>query len=317
MADTTNTRVVDPLAQAKAKIDADVAKANAAYQAGNLTEYNSALAELVKHEEEYREGKTKCVYDDLLTQELPINAAIMKYSFPIVKHREIKDNETHTVIGIETVERDRQIDLLRFCKYGKLNEDWQYTVQKFNQLLCLRAAKELGFSAAQVKGVVNTFFMQQKASEENIGGTPASNNQVCKLLQKVIDGIVFNDDGNGNNTFKCNNHDVAYLLMCYTKLGKGRLGIAIAKHDFLRRLIMNVCYRILTKGEYTLEYKVIKTKDGKEKSVAPTPEETAAGQATADTPSDDAVTDQAENAVAEQPVVAPVRKSGKKARKAA
>ena len=133
-----------------------------------------------------------------------------------------------------------------------------------------------------------------------MGETPDSNTQICKMLQKVIDSIICAADSNAEKPYKCNNHDVSYLLMCYTKKGKNALGVAVAKHDALRRLVMDVCYRIIANGRYDLEYKTIKTpvsakspeqpaaKPAEKKAVKPDakPKTKAADKKTADKKSD-------------------------------
>ena len=249
----------ETLAKFKAAIDEKITLANKAVSDGNLKAYYDTVAELEKVEKDYADVYASIVYDELLKSDKPIIAAISRYSYPILRHTEIKDKDTHQITELALKEKVKQIDLLKFCKYGKLDSLWQYDVQKFNQLLCLRAAKELKFSAAEIKKITKTFYLEEQARKIEMGETPDSNTQICKMLQKVIDSIVCAADSNAEKPYKCNNHDVSYLLMCYTKKGKNALGVAVAKHDVLRRLVMDVCYRIITNGRYDLEYKTIKT----------------------------------------------------------
>lgn len=242
--------------KSKKDIETLIAKANALIKANKLQDYYELMPKLDEAEKKYAELKATAVYTDLAKLPMPIIEAIKAYSYEIVRHKETTNKETHKVESLELVEKTRQIDLLKFCKHAKLDTDWQYPVQKFNQLLCLRSAKELKYSASEIKQVVDKYFLDEQARKIEMGETPDSNTQICKQCQRVIDGIIFNDDGKGNNTYKCNNHDIAYLIMCYTKKGKERLGVKTAQNDFLRRLIMDICYRILTNGRYTVEFKI-------------------------------------------------------------
>lgn len=244
----------------------------------NIDGYNKALASsdlktmneldvaLKQLEVDYQTEMAKVVYDACLATDNPLKTAVATYSYNVLSH---KDNKEEGIV-VERVLKDdrvRQIDLLKFCKYSQdkkakiqLPTDWQYTVMKFNQLLCMRAAKELKFTAAQVKKIATTFYMEEIARKVNLGETPDSNTQICKQLQACVDAILFEDDGKGKNVYKVNNHDVAYLLMLYTKKGKSALAVQVAKHDFMRRLIGDVLNRIVTDGKYSLEYKEIKIK---------------------------------------------------------
>ena len=242
-----------------------VEKGNKAISAGRLKAFNDVQNELVEVEKEYAKLAATIVYDELLKQDNPIEAAIRKYCYGIIKHREVKSDDK-SVIGLELVERERQIDLLAFCEYShrfktgvQLNSEWQYNASKLNQLMCLRAAKTLKCSDAEIKHISDTDFLKEQARRIEMGETPISDTQIAKALQSVIDQIIFADDGKGGNQYKCNSHDVAYMLGCYTKKGKKALSLAVAKDGFFRLVIMEICLRILENGRYTVYgYKTIK-----------------------------------------------------------
>ncbi|MBR2340882.1 MAG: hypothetical protein IKA72_00535 [Clostridia bacterium] len=226
-------------------------------KAGEIEKAIAAEVALKGFEKQYIELYQKQVFKTLCEKENPIVEAITMHSFKVPSHS-VKTNDDGVMTHIETSEKDRQIDLLKFCKYADLDTDWQYTASRFNQLLCLRAATELGYSKKDIEKLATTYFLEQKAREVEMGGTPTSNSQLVKLLQTVIDGIVYQEkvvDGKPieENAYKCNNHDVAYLLALYTKKGKGALSVQVAKNDFLRRIIATVLHRIITNGKYSVE----------------------------------------------------------------
>ena len=69
--------------------------------------------------------------------------------------------------------------------------------------------------------------------------------------------VEIEDNGKGKNVFRVNNHDVAYLLMCYTKRGKKTLTVAVAKNAYIHRLVLDVMHRIVTNKSYDLEYRMV------------------------------------------------------------
>lgn len=227
---------------------------------------NDLDIKLKEIETDYANEIAKVVYQECLATDNPIKTAITEYSYNVLSHKDIKENGI--LVRRELVDdKVRQIDLLKLCKYSidskhekQLDTSWDYSVMAFNQLMCLRSAKELKFTASEIKTIAKTYYMHELAKQINLGGTPDSNTQICKQLQMVIDKILFEDDGKGKNTYKVNNHDIAYILMLYTKKGKNALAVQVAKHDFMRRLISDVLYRIVTNSKYSLEYKQIKVK---------------------------------------------------------
>lgn len=241
------------------KVDIEKAIENIAafVKAGNT---ESAIAEekkLKDLEKSYIDLRMTKVFEELCTKDKPIIEALKMHSFKVPSHK-VKSNDKGIIESIETFEKDRQLDLLKFCAHAKLSTSWQYDASKFNKLLCLRAAVELGYDKDDIKKLSEKYSLQSKAKEIEMGKTPTSNTQICKLLQKVIDQIVFVPkivDGEPieENVYRCNNHDVQYLLALYTKKGKEKLSVAVSKDDFLRRIIATVLHRVVTNGRYSVE----------------------------------------------------------------
>ena len=156
-------------------------------------------------------------------------------------------------------ERRAQIDLVKLCKALGIAHLWEYKVEKFGNLLCMRAAKELGWSDAQIKQIERLYYCNALSRKEDMGTVPTSNNQIVKLLQQVIDAVLPLDAETGKSKYRCNSHDVAYLLMAYTKRnGKKKLTIEVAKNSFVHRLVMDVMHRIVTGATYDLKYQMRK-----------------------------------------------------------
>lgn len=247
------------LAQIRAELEAAVDAYNAAVKANDMKAAAHSEQMLKESEDEYLSEMQWQVFCALKQTDKPIVEAVRKYSFTILKHRTVKVDGV--VTGVELVERERQIDLVKFCKHCEFDVTWQYKVEKFGQLLTMRAAKELNMTPAEVKAIASTYYMSELSRKEKLGETPMSNTQIVRVLQSVIDAFLFEAGENGANIYKVNNHDVAYLLMCYTKRGRGLLTVQVAKTGFVHSLILDVCHRIVTGKVYGVEYKMAKEKD--------------------------------------------------------
>lgn len=235
-----------------------------AYNDANMEENLSSMREingkLDETEKEYAKLSMLTIFDELSKTEQPMYEAIKRYSYGVIKHRDNVDKETN-IATREVVYKDKQIDLVKFedyCKEKKINiapsNDWRYAIQKFNQLLCLRAAKELGVKSNPIK---ESFYMNKIAKSIEMGETPTSNTAMLKQLQFIIDKMLYTEGEHGN-IYKASSKDVAYLNMLYTKKGKTILSIATAKHGFLNALVMDVLHKAVCKKDYSIECKLEK-----------------------------------------------------------
>lgn len=209
-------------------------------------------------EKEYAEQKAACIYADLGKSKTPILDAIKLFKFTVPSHRVIKTDDG-VISEIEVGEKERYVDLYKMCSRNKLSLEWSHYVSRLNQLLCLRAAKELKYTDSERKQLAKTYYLSDVVKKIELGETPDSNNQICKLLQIVIDKLLYLDDGSGKNVYKCNNHDVAFLLALYTKKGKSALSVCVSKDKELRSIIASVLRRIVSGEKYSLEgFKTVK-----------------------------------------------------------
>lgn len=225
---------------------------------GDFAVMNRIESEIRDAEVAYGEEQMRETFSWCKKQEEPILAAVKRYDYPVLAHRLIR--EEGIVTGMELVEdRTKQIDLVKLCKVLGMSHLWEYKVERFGNLLCMRAAKELGWSDAQIKQIERLYYCNDLSKQEDMGTIPTSNNQIVKLLQQVIDAVLPMDEVTGKSKYRCNSHDVAYLLMAYTKRnGKKKLTIEVAKNSFVHRLVMDVMHRIVTGSVYDLKYQMKK-----------------------------------------------------------
>lgn len=245
--------------QTKSKYDEAIAKANAALKAQlfNIDDYNAAMSDLDKAEKEYAKLAACALYDECAKAEEPIIAVIKAYTYTTLAHVEVRDeDDKRRILAIEPAEKQKQIDLLQFCKRAELPDEWRYAVAKFNKLLCLRAAKAIG---ADTKKIANSYYLRELAEKIALGATPTSNTQTCKSLQGVLDAFLPHGE-DGKQPYKANNYDVGYLDMLYAKKSsKDLLTVSVSKDAFLRRLLVDIAYRLITGGKYGVDgYKVKK-----------------------------------------------------------
>lgn len=237
---------------------------NKALRAGDFSKMSSAEETIKKEEKYYAEVKTEEVFEKIKGTENPIKSGIEKYSFLILSHKNVR--EDGKVVALELSEKSKQIDLAKLAKHCGLKYDFKYMIEKFNQLLCMRAAKELKLSDVEIKKICDSFYMDKLSKAINLGETPTSNTQICKQLQAIIDEIIFEDDGKGKNIHKANNHDVAYLLNVYTKKGRRMLSVATARNADMQKFIADICHRIVCDKVYGLEFKMEDTTSPESKS---------------------------------------------------
>lgn len=253
---------MSPVEVAKANCEKALTDVNAIIQNGgkepiNLTKYNEAMATLTKAEEEYANLAQLAMYDEYAKKENPIIEIVKAYSYDIIKHSEIKDKATGRVLAVEPTGKTMQVDLLKFCERAKLDTLWSYTASKFNQMMCLRCAKDLGIDCNKI---AKSYYMSETAKKIDLGKTPTSNTQVCKVLQQVIDQMLPNRTDDDKVIYKVNNHDVAYIMDLYCrKSSQSKLTVKVANDSFFRRILFDIAHRLITNGKYDAEgYKIVK-----------------------------------------------------------
>lgn len=254
----------------QAKLVGLINQYNEALKAKNLDAMTALEASIKDTEAEFALQSQNDLFAECKKAANPILEGVKRYTYPVLKHKIANDGTGMSLVD----DREKQIDLVKLCKFCTLPTLWSYTVEKAGELLCIRTAKELGMTTDEIKVVANTYRMEKKAKEIDLGGTPTSNNQICKLLQKVLDQILFEDDGTGKNKYKCNSHDVAYLLMCYTRRGRKQLYVSVAKNSFLNGLVVDVMHRITCGLKYGVEYAMVR-ESGNANVEAAKPEEPA------------------------------------------
>jgi hypothetical protein len=248
----------------ESEIKANIIAYNEAIDNGDFNAMSEADRKQSELEKEYAELAEKVCYGNLKTQENPMLAAVIAYGFNIIGHKDIKtvekivedgEEKSITITTREATVKEKQIDLIKFDNYGgktvSVNPSWKYEIQSLNQLFCIRTAQDMGVPFEPV-----SYFMDKMARRIEDGETPVSNTAMLEALQNLVDMVIF--EGEDKNKYRANSRDITAILKQYTKSGKARLGIAVAKHNYFARIIGKVLYRIVTGEQYSLEYKTSK-----------------------------------------------------------
>ena len=251
------------------EIEKEVERFNQSFSLDNQDEAkairNDASTEIEGLVSDYNKLSRYESYREFMSSEKPLETAILTLSLPSFKVRTLTNDEG-VVTGMDVNNADgnlntveKTIDLLDFDKYSGWmlanRKGWQYELERFNQLMCLKVALELGLAKGKLDKIKKTYFLTKVAEKIECGETPTSNTQALKALQGVIDAIIFDDDGNGKNKYKATSHDIAYLDHLIAKRGKALLTVSVVNSKTTRELVTHIIYRILTNGKYDVDYK--------------------------------------------------------------
>lgn len=262
-------KTIRTLTNIESDIRANITAYNEAVTAENFTAVSAANARQEELEKEYaKQAKLDC-YSALKDKDNPMLEAIKTYGYNVIRHRDVPvttktivdgEEKSTTIMVREATIKEKQIDLIEFDNFGgktvSVNASWKYELQSLNQLFCIRTAQDMN-----IKFAPESYFMDKMARRIENGETPVSNTAMLEALQKLIDMVIYEQkEDKEENKYRANSRDVTALIKQYTKTGKARLGIAVAKHNYFARLMGKVLYRIATGEQYTLEYKISKDK---------------------------------------------------------
>lgn len=220
---------------------------NEAMKKNDLKAVNVAEATLKEAEKEYAKDKMVEVFDELFTTDNPVLNGIKQRTFDVVTHKPNKVDGK--VVGYTLEPKKMNIDLVKLCAYCHLDTSWQFMVEKFNQLVTLRIAKEINVGKEKIDAICKSYYMQEKARELDMGETPTSNNQIKKMLQSIVDKIIFEDDGKGNNKYVVRTCDANYVIHAHMR-DTNDLALKAANHSVMHKIVAKVCHGVVMNKAY-------------------------------------------------------------------
>ena len=189
----------------------------------------------------------------------PMLEAVITLQYPriAVKIPKSKDGETP---AMEIVDRVGDIDTLRLHKRIKGNgigkeANWWNAIEKLNFLLTARTAAELGIDPKKING---SFAMDKISAEmklcDNPRKNPVSDENLLGTLQSIINKMI-------GEEYVATPEDVKFLIKSHSKKdNRNKLKVSCQNNSHFRQTIVDICHRIVTNGEYDVDYKKVKDK---------------------------------------------------------
>lgn len=241
-----NMNSVRDLADIEKDIDKTIESYNTAFKASKLSEMAAAEEKLKKFESEFALTKQNREFAILKTKDEPVVEGIKLFEFDVLAHSPIR--EDGVLLGIKKAVRQRKVNLVALCEFCGLSTVWQYKVEKMNLLFAYRTAKELGYNPKQLRELVDSWYLSELASREDMGVNPISNTQCCKILQQVVDSLL------PEKGYKANNYDVSFLLTACVEYDRAdRHTLKAKKMRNVHVVLLDVLNRIVTNGMYKVK----------------------------------------------------------------
>lgn len=242
-------------------IDLAVGKYNAALSRNDAAGMAAAESEAKEAVKNYKSQSELDLISAHRDDDDPVYGILKECFYKILKTQNVTDNGAN--LGLEVVESEAQINLKRVFTVLMKQNLWIYRAENFTERLVERKAAGIGDNT----NIREKFKMSKKAKAEQPLPNPTSNTSLLKMLQHTIDAIIFKDDGTGNNVYKANNKDLKYVMYCFTKPGKQKLGVATQKVNAVVNLIVRAIYRITNDLQYTIEFKEAKEPESRKDKV--------------------------------------------------
>lgn len=248
---------LDAMQQQRQVILTHMDEYNAAVTANDANAQRKAEDELKKAEKDYadmvmRDFSLGCLEtnaDGSVNATQTLLNAVTRLSYNVIGHSEDKDSHKLSV-----VDRSKDVDLYKLCRICNIDNSWFNDVKCFNKRLALRCGHELRMKVSDLKKIDDSHFYEQLLREEANGGTPASNTQIAKEMQAIIDKILFvpGTKNQTKNRYRVKSEDVAYLVMLYLRRSKA-LKVKVLTDKPLLTLFVDIAHRIVTKKSYSMD----------------------------------------------------------------
>lgn len=261
----------------EAKIGALIERFNKAMdeEVVDMRKLNAIEAELKAATADAKKDKKTEVYGVLSKNTNPMLEACRMHHFEYPAYAFTK--EDGEITGVEASTKTANISPVEFgsrlikesesksCPYErtgvcKTGHAWEYRSEKLAYMLTYRTIKKLGGSPADIEEFKHSYAIRDLAAREKMGETPTSNTQLVKVLQSIIDMLVFTANDKGENAVKANGKDVEYLLAMFEKAGRGVGVVEVLKGNKVKDYIFTVCHMIVTGKPYEVKY--AKKKEG-------------------------------------------------------
>lgn len=93
-----------------------------------------------------------------------------------------------------------------------------------------------------------------KHTERTQEKNPISKTTLTKELQRLVDAIIFEDNGEEKNIYKVTSQDIAFMVLTACKAGKQPKTVTMPKGNTVIKLVVQVINRILKGDSYEVLY---------------------------------------------------------------
>jgi hypothetical protein len=304
----TTINYLDSMNSSAKTVNETLLKVREALAAKDMDGYGEHLAKLERQVKAHNGDILNVEFDRLSKETNPMIAAVKQFYVELKRVVEDKDKETGRVMGISIDTKKTRIDLAKFCDFAHLDKAWINQTARLLVLLVSKKRDLLAMPAADL--AKQSLIFNEVVSELKDGETPNSNTQIVRLIQEIVDGTIFVDDGSGKNSYRCTNHDIFFISEAVMKFNaKEKCTLDSMNDRQFQSVMMSVFAHIL--GE---AYAIKEAKSRKKSDEPSVPE--SAPDAPAE-PAPDASADVAEVAAPDAPAepAKPAPKRGKGGRK--
>lgn len=259
---TVETVKANDSAKYQAALEQGLSVLNGLVKEYNDKKNNGASSEVLeKIEERINDYVKKCnkascmkSFEEFKNSDDPLYTALMALTYKTVKvsNKSYKNALDETIRYKAVDDTDSPIDLELLWIYCDknigVNSQWVYMCHKLNLLMTCKTAEDIG---VDVREINDSFAMNAIAKDIDLGETPCSKTNMLKTLNSIVQAMI-------GEKFKCTSHDVNYLLRVYSKKGRKALTVTTSNNRQLITIVCEICHRLLTDGEYAVEYKKAK-----------------------------------------------------------
>lgn len=227
---------------------------------GNMIAFNKASVLSNESLKAYNDLKRQEEYTALLSEVLPIKAAIIKGSINIGKIKLNTENNTYSIEESMEIIDLYNLELLSWEKAKKsLFRDINVIsyIDNLNHVLFKNVIKDLEIKPENVNKRYDSYKTIVFESSLNIKDSSTVTAQT-KIIKYIFDSMVYNgvlDEKEVEvNEWKVTSRDTKALTKCYAKWSKQKIGgIVFTTDKAFRELVVRVFNRILTNGEFSAE----------------------------------------------------------------
>ena len=248
---------LDAMQQKRSEILTQINVYNTAVTANDANAQRKALDSLKAAEKDYtdlsmRDFSLRCLVknsDGSVNVAQTVLNAVTGMHYSTIGHKEDKDNHK-----LSTTDGSKDVDLVKFCRICDIDNSWFNDVKRFNKRLALRCGHELHIPTSDLKKIDDSNCYEELLREEANGATPASNTQIAKELQDIVDKILF-VPGTKNpkkNRYRVKSEDVVYLVLLYLRRSKA-LRVKVLTDKPLLTLMVDVMHRVVQNGHYAMD----------------------------------------------------------------